>query len=57
MQAAAAATADVPVLGTSVTDYATALELDNWTGTVGTNVSGTSDLAPLDEQAAMLNEM
>lgn len=57
LQAAAAATADVPVLGTSVTDYATALELDNWTGTVGTNVSGTSDLAPLDEQAAMLNEM
>lgn len=57
LQAAAAATEDVPVLGTSVTDYATALELDNWTGTVGTNVSGTSDLAPLDEQAAMLNEM
>ena len=57
LQAAAAATADVPVLGTSVTDYATALELDDWTGTVGTNVSGTSDLAPLDEQAAMLNEM
>ena len=57
LQAAAAATADVPVLGTSVTDYATALELDDWTGTVGTNVSGTSDLAPLDEQAAMLNEL
>lgn len=57
LQAAAAATSDVPVLGTSVTDYATALEIDDWTGTVGTNISGTSDLAPLDQQADMLHEM
>ena len=57
LQAAASATADIPVLGTSVTDYATALEIDNWTGTVGTNVSGTSDLAPLDQQAAMVKEL
>ena len=57
LQAAAAATADIPVLGTSVTDYATALEIENWTGTVGTNVSGTSDLAPLDQQAAMIKEL
>ena len=47
----------MPVLGTSVTDYATALEIDDWTGTVGTNISGTSDLAPLDKQAAMLQEL
>ena len=46
LQAAAAATAEIPILGTSVTDYATALELDNWTGTVGGNISGTSDLGP-----------
>ena len=57
LQAAASATADIPVLGTSVTDYASALELDNWNGTVGTNVSGTSDLAPLDQQAAMVKEL
>ena len=57
LQAAAAATADIPILGTSVTDYATALEIDDWTGTVGNNISGTSDLAPLDQQAAMLNEL
>ncbi len=57
LQAAAAATADIPVLGTSVTDYATALEIENWTGTVGSNVSGTSDLAPLDQQAAMIKEL
>ena len=57
LQAAASATADIPILGTSVTDYATALSIDNWTGTVGGNISGTSDLAPLDQQAAMLNEL
>ena len=57
LQAAAAATAEIPILGTSVTDYATALELDNWTGTVGGNISGTSDLAPLSEQAAMIQEL
>ena len=57
LQAAVSATADIPVLGTSVTDYASALEIENWTGTVGSNVSGTSDLAPLDQQAAMLNEL
>ena len=57
LQAAASATNTIPVLGTSVTDYATALEIDDWTGTVGTNISGTSDLAPLDQQAAMLQEL
>lgn len=57
LQAAASATATIPVLGTSVTDYASALELDNWTGTVGNNISGTSDLAPLDQQAAMIQEL
>ena len=50
-------TDEIPILGPSVTDYATALEIDDWTGTVGGNISGTSDLAPLDEQAAMLNEL
>lgn len=57
LQAAASATSTVPILGTSVTDYATALEIANWTGTVGGNISGTSDLAPLDQQAAMLQEL
>ena len=57
LQAAASATADIPILGTSVTDYATALNIENWTGTVGGNISGTSDLAPLDQQAAMVQEL
>ncbi len=57
LQAAKEATATIPILGTSVTDYASALEIDGWTGTVGTNISGTSDLAPLDGQAAMIKEL
>ena len=57
LQAAASATSKIPVLGTSITDYASALEIDGWTGTVGTNVSGTSDLAPLDKQAEMVKEL
>ena len=57
LQAAASATSTIPVLGTSITDYASALEIDGWTGTVGRNISGTSDLAPLSEQAAMIKEL
>ena len=57
LQAAQAGTADIPILGTSVTDYATALGMDNWTGTTGTNISGTADLAPLDKQADMIQEL
>lgn len=57
LQAAQAGTSEIPVLGTSVTDYGVALGIDDFDGTVGGNISGTSDLAPLDEQAAMLNEL
>ena len=56
LQNAAAATADIPILGTSVTEYGVALDIAGFTGTVGGNVSGTSDLAPLEDQAAMLQE-
>ena len=57
LQSAANATGDIPVLGTSVTDYATALALKDFNGVVGGNVSGTSDLAPLDKQAQMVKEL
>ena len=57
LQASASATADIPVLGTSVTEYGVALGISDFTGTVGSNVSGTSDLAPLDQQAAMVKEL
>ena len=56
LQSAAAATADIPILGTSVTEYGVALNIENFNGTVGGNISGTSDLAPLDKQAAMITE-
>lgn len=57
LQAAAAATDSIPIVGTSITDYATALDIDNWTGTTGRNITGTADLAPLAEQAAMFKEL
>ncbi len=57
LQAAANATLDIPILGTSITEYGVALEIDNFTGTVGGNISGTSDLAPLDEQAQMIIDL
>lgn len=57
LQSCAAATTGIPILGTSITDYATALQIDNWTGVTGTNISGTSDCAPLTEQADMLHEL
>ena len=56
LQAAAAGTNEIPILGTSVTEYGVALEIENFDGTVGGNISGTSDLAPLDQQAQMLQE-
>ena len=56
LQSAAAATGDIPILGTSITEYGVALGLPDFNGTVGGNISGTSDLAPLDEQAAMVKE-
>ena len=57
LQAAASSTKDIPILATSITDYATALDIEEWTGKTGKNISGTSDLAPLDQQAACLKEL
>ena len=57
LQAAATATDTIPILSTAVTEYGVALDIENFDGTVGGNVSGTSDLAPLDQQAAMLLEL
>jgi len=57
LQAAAAATTTIPVLGTSVTDYGTALEVTDWSGASGRNISGTCDLAPIDEQENMIVEL
>lgn len=56
LQAAAQATDEIPILGTSITEYGVALDIKDFSGTVGGNVSGTSDLAPLDQQVEMLLE-
>lgn len=57
LQAAMSSTEIIPIVATSITDYATALDIDNWTGKTGINVTGTSDLAPLKEQAEMILEL
>lgn len=60
LQAAATATADIPIVATSITDYATALEISDWAdkgGKTGTNITGSSDLAPLNQQAKMIKEL
>ena len=49
LAAAATATKQIPILGTSVTDYA-----DTFAGSIPANVSGTSDAVPFDEQAQMM---
>lgn len=57
LQAAANATSTIPVLGTSVTEYGVALGINDFSGVIGRNISGTSDLAPLTDQANMLAEV
>ena len=57
LQAAYNATSTIPILGTSVTEYGVALGINNFSGTVGSNVSGTSDLASLDKQAQMIIDL
>ncbi len=54
---AAAQQDEIPVLGTSITEYGVALGIDNFNGLIGANVSGTSDLAPLDQQAQMIRDL
>ena len=57
LQAAFNATTTIPILGTSITEYGVALDIKDFNGTVGGNVSGTSDLAPLTEQGDMILEL
>ena len=47
----------IPILGTAITEYGTALGIDDFDGVVGGNISGTSDLAPLDQQAQMILDL
>ncbi len=53
LQTAAAATSDIPIVGTSVTDYVTA-GVVNSNEAPGTNVTGVSDLASIEKQIDVL---
>lgn len=57
LTAAVSGTSSIPILGTSITEYGVALGIDNFSGLVGGNVSGTSDLSPLDQQAQMIIDL
>lgn len=56
LQTAASSTDSIPILGTSISSYGTALEEPDMGECTGRNISGTSDLAPLDKQAAIVKE-
>lgn len=53
LQSAAQATSTIPVIGTSITDYLTAGVVDS-NDKPGRNVTGASDLAPIDKQIELL---
>ena len=55
--AAQSSTSSIPILGTSVTDYASALGIDLVNGATGTNISGTSDGVPAQAQAELLQQV
>lgn len=57
LQASVQATDSIPIVATSVTAFKVALGISDWKGTTGMNVTGTSDLAPLDQQAAQVVEL
>ena len=57
LQAAQAGTSDIPILGTSVTDYGTALGVSDWTGKTGTNISDSNDVASVTQKAAAASDV
>lgn len=58
LQACANATNEIPVVGTSVTSFASALDIElDENACTGINVTGTNDLAPLDQQAQMIADL
>ncbi len=57
LQTAQAATTEIPILGTSASDYGLVLDIELKDGATGINVSGTSDIPPLDKQGDMIMEL
>lgn len=54
LTAAASATDTIPIVGTSITSYDVAFDYSDWKGK---NITGASDLAPLDQQAKMIKDI
>ena len=52
-QAVAGATTDIPIVGTAITDFAASGLVDS-NDKPGNNVTGTSDLTPVDDQFSLL---
>ncbi len=57
LAAAAEVTAEIPVVGCCVTDFESTLGIKLTDGKTGTNVTGCSDLLPLEKQAEVINEL
>lgn len=57
LQTASGATNQIPIVATAITEYGVALNRTLVDGKTGINVTGTSDLPPLDQQAAMIKEI
>lgn len=58
LQACSTASDTIPIIGTSVTSFEAALDITmDENGCTGMNVTGTNDLAPLDEQASLLMQL
>lgn len=54
LMSAASATDTIPVVGTSITSYDVAFEGADWSGK---NITGASDLAPIDQQEKMIKDI
>ena len=58
LQACSNATATIPVVGTSITSFAAALDIElDENSCTGINVTGTNDLAPLSDQAQIIADL
>lgn len=57
LAAAAEATSTIPVVGCSVTDYESTLGVKLKDNKTGFNVTGCSDILPLEKQAEIINEL
>ena len=60
LQACANATKEIPIVGTSITSFSSALDIEMGEGDqalTGINVTGTNDLTPLARQAQQLHDL